>query len=245
MSRFRKKLTLTIMIIVILIGCMSIAYAALTQNLTISGTGTVNASNWDIRLKNSTNYFNRKTGTATFTTPVVNGTTIANYTVTFEKPGDSVTLYFDVENKGDLLGEISSIVSKTPQCTSATGNTSDANLICNNLNIAFSYANDDQITSGDTLNLDSYTCLNNSEYSQDEETTLKLTITLNQSMTSVPSSKVTISNLKHDIIYTQTENECESNICFRGNTLVSTKEGFKKIKDIKEGDYVYSINLDI
>lgn len=33
-----------------------------------------------------------------------------------------------------------------------------------------------------------------------------------------------------------------SNICFKEDTLVSTEEGLKEIKDIKVGDYVYSYN---
>ena len=63
-------------------------------------------------------------------------------------------------------------------------------------------------------------------------------------MTSVPTSQVNITNLKHDIIYSQTSKTCTTSTCFTGDTKVAVENGYKNIKDIKVGDYVYSYNLD-
>lgn len=239
----RKVGIVIVLILIISIITLSVVYATLSATLTIDGIGTVNASNWDISFKNSTIYSNSTTGAATYTTPTIEGTTISNYSVSLSKPGDSVTLYFDIKNEGDFNAEIALIINDTPVCTSKTGNESDASLVCDNLDVKLKYATNAEIIIGDVLNIDSYTCENQTTIGY-EETTLKLTITLNSNMTSVPGSEVTISNLKHTIIYVQTEKECESDICFEGKTKISTKEGFKEIKDIKEGDLVYSINLD-
>lgn len=238
-----KKILSTILCIaVISVFSLSIAYAVLSETLTISGSGTVNASNWNIKLNNSTTKTNSKTGTATYTTPVVNGTTIS-YSVGLTKPSDSVTLYFDVLNNGDVTGEITSIISSTPTCTSATGNTTDANLVCNNLEISLVYSDGSPVQVGDVINTDGYRCSNGTT-SSSTEAVIKLIVKLKDSMTSVPTSEVTISNLKHDIIYSQTNKTCSTSSCFAAGTKVAVENGYKNIEDIRIGDYVYSYNLE-
>ena len=112
-----KKIGATLIaILIISIVTLTVAYAALSETLSIQGSAKVNASNWNIKLENSTSQTNSKTGTATYTTPVVNGTTIS-YSVGLTKPSDSVTLYFDVLNNGDVTGEITSIISSKRTCT--------------------------------------------------------------------------------------------------------------------------------
>ena len=210
-SKRGKKIGVTLIaILIISIVTLTVAYAALSETLSIQGSAKVSASNWNIKLNNSTAKTNSKTGTATYTTPVVNGTTIS-YGVGLTKPSDSVTLYFDVLNNGDVRGEITSIISSTPTCTSATGNTVDADLVCNNLEISLVYADGSSVQVGDVINTDGYRCLNGTT-SPSDQAVIKLIVKLKDSMTSVPTSEVTISNLKHDIIYSQTSKECNENI---------------------------------
>lgn len=242
-SKRGKKIGATLIaILIISIVTLTVAYAALSETLTISGSGTVNASNWDIKLNNSTTKTNSKTGTATYTTPVVNGTTIS-YSVGLTKPSDSVTLYFDVLNNGDVTGEITSIISSTPTCTSATGNTADADLVCNNLEISLVYSDGSSVQVGDVINTEGYRCLNGST-SSSTKAYIKLVIKLKDSMTSVPTSEVTISNLKHDIIYSQTSKTCSTSSCFTAGTKIAVENGYKNIENIEVGDYVYSYNLE-
>ena len=242
-SKRGKKIGATLIaILIISIVTLTVAYAALSETLSIQGSAKVNASNWDINLNNSTTKTNSKTGTATYTKPVVNGTTIS-YSVGLTKPSDSVTLYFDVLNNGDVTGEITSIISSTPTCTSATGNTADADLVCNNLEISLVYADGAAVSIGDVINTDGYRCLNGST-SSSVQAVIKLIVKLKNSMTSVPTSEVTISNLKHDIIYSQTSKSCSTNSCFIAGTKVAVENGYKNIEDIKSGDYVYSYNLE-
>lgn len=205
----RKVLSTILCIAVITVFSLTIAYAVLSETLSIQGSAKVNASNWDINIANSTVYSNTSTGSATFTTPVVNGTTIS-YSVGLSKPSDSVTLYFDVLNNGDVTGEITSIISSTPKCTSATGNTADADLVCNNLEISLVYLDGSSVQVGDVIGTNGYRCLNGST-SSNILAKIKLIVKLKDSMTSVPTSEVTISNLKHDIIFSQTSKECKYN----------------------------------
>ena len=242
-SKRGKKIGATLIaILIISIVTLTVAYAALSETLSIQGSAKVNASNWNIKLENSTSQTNSKTGTATYTTPVVNGTTIS-YSVGLTKPSDSVTLYFDVLNNGDVTGEITSIISSTPTCTSATGNTADADLVCNNLEISLVYSDGSAVSIGDVINTEGYRCLNGSTSSK-TKAYIKLVVKLKDSMTSVPTSEVTISNLKHDIIYSQTNKTCSTSYCFVAGTKVAVENGYKNIEDIKLGDYVYSYNLD-
>lgn len=232
--------------IIALFGCilsLTVVYAALSTTLNISGSASITSSTWDISISNITTK-NAATGTATFTEPTITGTTIANYTATFLKPGDSVTLYFQVQNNGSINGEITSITSATPTCASSTNNTSDESLVCDNLNIEFEYTSGTSITVGDIINTKSYYCSNGNSVGY-ELSNVKLTITLDETLTSVPSSQVTISNLSHNIIYTQSDKSCiYQEACFVAGTKVITKDGYKNIEDIEVGDYVYALDID-
>ena len=237
-----KKIKFVILGCLLLLVCsISIAYAVLFTTLNISGSGTVNASNWDIEM--AFNY-GVKTGSANYTNPTVTNYKISNYSVDLTKPGDSVSLEFVINNYGDINGEITSLINSTPVCTSETGNSTDAKLVCDNLVVQFYYEGGDPISVGDVLNTDSMTCLNGSSEAY-SFTYLIVKVSLSSSMTSVPSSKVTISNLNHEVVYTQTDKTCTSNeTCFVEGTKVLTKNGYKNIEEIKVGDYVYAMNLD-
>ena len=240
----RKKLITSILLIaVISVASLSIAYAALSETLTISGSGTINAADWDISITNAADYTNKATGDATFTTPTVSGTTIS-YNVTMKKPGDSVTLYFDVKNSGEVNGKITSIINSPPVCTSETGDADDEKLICDNLEITMTYSNGTTIQTGDIVNTESYTCYNGYNYGYNKAT-IKVVVKLKDSMNSLSGSKVTLSNMKHDIIYTLSTDTCTTqSACFVAGTKVLTQDGYKNIEDIKVEEYIYAMNLD-
>lgn len=239
----KKKVLITGLCIVFsLVVGITIAYAALSETLNISGSAEVKSSNWDIRIAN---YNDSKTnGSATYTEPTITGTTVANYTVSLTKPGDSVEFYFTVRNHGTLDAEILSIVNSTPVCTSATGNTEDAELVCNNLEITFTNTHSPLFVVGGVVGTNDYYCYNGDPYG-DYYLDLKLIIKLKDSMTSVPSSKVIISNLSNQVIFGQTTKTCNPRqSCFVTGTKVLTESGYKNIEDINEGEYVYAMNLD-
>ena len=234
----RKLIITTLSIICIAELSLTIAYAALSETLTISGSGTVKASTWKLALQK---YSQTIKGTATVTSPVVEGTTVS-YNATFTKPGDSITLYYYIYNQGTLNAELASIVNSTPTCTSSTGNTADEELICNNLNISILTTTDTKIEEGVVVNQDHYICEKNSTSSY-EQATIKIQISLDSSMTAVPSSTVTISNIKHELIFKQTDKICTTSYaCFVAGTKVLTENGYKDIENITTDDYVYALN---
>lgn len=242
MSRFRKKLTCTLIVVAILITTMSIAYAALSATLTITGSAEVQATNWDVQLGQYDTPL--VTGSATYTNPQVEGTIIKDYTVSLKKPGDAVLFYFDIFNYSDTSAEVISLTSSTPTCTSSTGNEDDAKAICDNLNIEFYIRN---ANIGDHIGpYESYVSHSTICGPSDTATTnyaqVAVKISLNNTVDAMVGSNVSISNLKNEIILTPSDKKCSFYQCFVAGTKVLTKEGYKNIEDIKVGDYVYSIN---
>lgn len=204
----RKKLYIILSIIIISLLSLTIAYAVLSTTLSITGSANINAATWQIALIQS-GYPTVTTGSATYTTPTVTGTSIGNYSVSLTKPGDSVTMIFDVENQGSLNAEIDSVINSIPTCTSIDNNPNDEKLICDNLEISMTYNSiyQSQISPGDVLKEGRSTCLVNGD-KINSTTAIKIRIALNENMSSVATRKVIISNLSHQIIYKQTDKEC-------------------------------------
>lgn len=204
----RKKLYIILSIIIISLLSLTIAYAVLSTTLSITGGANINASTWKIALIPSSDS-TVTTGSATYTTPTITGTSIGNYSVSLTKPGDSVTMVFNVENQGTLNAEIDSVINSIPTCTSLDNNPNDEQLICDNLEISMTYNSIDQkpISPGDVLKEGRSTCLVNGD-KINSTTAIKLRIGLKESMSSVSVRKVVISNLNHQIIYKQTDKEC-------------------------------------
>lgn len=128
--------TKNILIAILIVGLvsMTVAYAALSQNLTISSSAKVAASKWDIRFANWTQVTvsNLNGGTSDATvkaSPSVTTTAITGIEVTFNKPGDAVRFTFDIQNQGDIaaklntatgMSESKSGVTKSVKCANAT-----------------------------------------------------------------------------------------------------------------------------
>lgn len=215
----RKQLSIILCIIIIFVVTLSVAYAVLSTILTINGSAQVTASTWDFSLVQGLNHMGeeyRLTGSATTDLPTFSGTTMT-YNASFTKPGDSVVYFFNIKNNGTLNGEINSIVNSTPTCTSSTGNIQDEYLVCSNLiyelnHFESTYINLVPISVGDVISIPSNNnaiCLNGKDMGINGRTS-QLKITLNPNLNTVPSSTVTISNLKTTIDIVQTEKICKS-----------------------------------
>ena len=87
---------------------LTVAFASLSQTLTIKGSAAVNAASWDIHFEKTSGKETEVKGAATFTEPTLSGTTIENFSTTLTKPGDSVTYYFDIVNNGTVDAVVSS-----------------------------------------------------------------------------------------------------------------------------------------
>ena len=108
----RKVLTLGLCLILVCVFTLTIAYAALSAVLTISGNASVSAADWDIYLSNPkvTN------GSATTTVPSIKTSSTVEFSTTLNMPGDFYEFTIDVVNAGSIDAMIENVV-KTPELT--------------------------------------------------------------------------------------------------------------------------------
>ena len=107
-NKFKK---ISLIVLVCLIGCLSVAYAALSVTLNITGNAEVVASNWDIHLDNVV-----VTSGNSGSTPTITSSTSASFETTLSIPGDFYEFSIDVVNDGTIDAMIES-VEKTPTLT--------------------------------------------------------------------------------------------------------------------------------
>ena len=176
---------------------LTVAYAQLTQRLNINGTAKSKSNTWDIHFENLKSTV---TGNAVLSqdnplTIVSNSTTISGSVGNLSLPGDSIVYTFDIANKGTISAQLSAdpIIS-TPECSSndATG----ATVVCENVIYTLTYADGSKIKTGDILE-------------KGEKKAAKLTLSLKNSMSAVPSAEVDITNIAAVLNYNQKNSKKE------------------------------------
>lgn len=122
---------------------ITVAYAALTQQLKIEGTAKVASSKWDVHF--GTVSAGNAQGYATAGTLAKTGeTTIAGDIGTLKAPGDSITYTFNVKNAGSINAKISSITAPKLTCApvASGGSQTVANNVCANLTYTIEYTSE-------------------------------------------------------------------------------------------------------
>ncbi len=108
----RKVKALSLVALIIAVLGLTLAFAALSQTLTINGTASVNAAEWDIHFENLSEP--TITGSAIVNNvPTFTGTEITDFDVSLTKPGDSVTYEFDIVNNGTIDAKLDELVMNT------------------------------------------------------------------------------------------------------------------------------------
>ena len=108
MEKERRIKIISLCALLVAVLGLTVAFASLSQTLTINGSAAVNAASWDIHFEKTSGKETETEGAATFTEPTLSGTTIENFSATLTKPGDSVTYYFDIVNNGTIDAVVSS-----------------------------------------------------------------------------------------------------------------------------------------
>ncbi len=135
MEKERRIKVLSLIALVVAILGLTVAFAALSETLTINGTAKVDAATWDVHFENPTckdlgmeendeclgyfkdDYFYVEEGAGKANeNPTINGTSIENINVTITKPNDGALYYFIIENKGTIDAKLNSI-NVSPLCT--------------------------------------------------------------------------------------------------------------------------------
>ena len=110
MEKERRIKVLSLLALIVAVLGLTIAFAALSQTLTINGRASMNKSGWDIHFDNLSNA--SITGEAKeISTPQITdgGITLDNINVSLSKPKDKVEYTVDIVNDGTITAEITSI----------------------------------------------------------------------------------------------------------------------------------------
>ena len=134
MENRSKNIMLGVLVVGLL--SMTIAYAALSSNLRISGTASVAAATWDIRISNLTkasstpSLVSGQTNTASGPASVAatNNTGISGLNVTLNQPGDKVVYNFTISNNGTIDAELSSFTSSLTKNSASPTNISASDI---------------------------------------------------------------------------------------------------------------------
>lgn len=196
MEKERKIKTLSLVAIILAVLGLTVAFAALSQTLTINGTASVDAATWDIHFANLSSV--TTSGTASVTTaPTIKdsvdgkkSTIIGDYDVVLTKPLDGISFNFDVTNAGTIDAKLETLTKNIkPVCTSNSGVTADETTVCDGLTYKLTYTDTGtEVAQNDIL---------------DKGVTKNMTLTLEYDSESVPSDDVTISGLGIDLKYVQ------------------------------------------
>ena len=109
----RKLLYGILSIVLVCVFSLSIAYAALSAVLTISGSAQVSSAEWDVHFAN----INVTSGSVNSNDPVITSPTTAIFSATLNMPGEFYEFTIDVVNDGSIDAMIENI-TKTPTLTS-------------------------------------------------------------------------------------------------------------------------------
>lgn len=166
MEKERRTKVLSLAALIVAVLGLTVAFAALSQTLTINGNASVDAATWDIHFETPYGSDATTQGAATINkTPTFNGTSITDIDVSITKPNDLAYWSFKIVNNGTINAKISSIeISKL--CTidspvescdwnnDGTVTQEDVDKVNNNISFIF-FRNDSdavEFKTNDTLN---------------------------------------------------------------------------------------------
>lgn len=113
MEKQRKIKVLSVVALVVAVLGLTIAFAALSQTLTINGTANVDAASWDIHFEDLET---TTSGAGSFSgEPILNSTSVTDINIILTKPNDEAGIYVNVVNDGTINAKIDS-VEVSPLC---------------------------------------------------------------------------------------------------------------------------------
>ena len=107
MEKDRKIKVLSLCALLVAVLGLTVAFAALSQTLTINGSATVNTASWDVHFENLEKNTN---GAGSFNgEPTISETSITNINAVITKPEDLAEFDVDIVNKGSINAKVSSV----------------------------------------------------------------------------------------------------------------------------------------
>ena len=172
---------ISVLALVIAIVGISVGFAALSQQLTITGQTKVAPGEWRVEFTDAQFDDNSTKATATTDTtdpsnpkPNLTGTTFSDYEIVLTKPGDKGTYTVTVENLGTIDAQLTGVTLNTGnltyegQATDPTAKAADEALAAQNVTYTVTWEDGSAITTGSDLNAsESKNILITAEYSKD------------------------------------------------------------------------------
>lgn len=142
-SKFRQIISVSFLFVLVL--ALSISFISL-DNPTVLETSINRTNSFEVHIDNVSA---EGRGSATYTLPVVDNMSLENYNVVINKPGDAVTFYFTVTNKGDVDAILKNINKSKFICSG--NNSIDNKNVCGKLTYKLRYANSNKVKEKDVL----------------------------------------------------------------------------------------------
>lgn len=199
MEKERRIKGLSLVALVVAVLGLTVAFAALSTQLTIEGSANVAKASWNVHFANLTGpTVSGKASAGEMTSDLgiqANTTTIKLPSMTLTMPDDTITYTVDVVNSGTIDAKVEAI----PTCTktvSATAtdtdkNAADKKMVEDNFICKLTYSDDTEVIANDDL------------ASNGGTKKMKLTIGYSDKATEVPSNDVNISDITVTMTYVQ------------------------------------------
>lgn len=210
----RSLLFLSLCGIFVTIVAMSVVYAALSSKLLIDGSAEIPNSSFDLKVEKlvfsdeygdgfldecsnlgyvcDDNYFVKGKGEI-IDEPDISGTSIGNFELSVQLPGDIVAIGYKITNDGTIPMKLLDIIENEFQITSL--NNSSEDIAWANDNVQFVVMAEE--TDGTDININDILC-------PGETWQLTLGVQIDSSVTSIPSGALELSNVgaKYDFVQT-------------------------------------------
>ena len=107
MEKTRKIKIISLCALLVAVLGLTVAFASLSQTLTINGSAAVNTASWDIHFDNIRIY---TSGAGSFNgDPTLSGTSITNINAVITKPEDQASFDVNMVNNGTINAKIESV----------------------------------------------------------------------------------------------------------------------------------------
>ena len=199
-SRNIKKIVVVGLFVVVL--CLSVAYAAISASLKISGTADISASSWDVHFVKNEEVTIPK-GKAVCDIGNVEKLSITDLSAVLKVPGDSCIYTVPVENTGSLPASLTKVINSDLELSfkgSGDNKEEDENLLKQYVKYEVNYGGTEINDSTDFSSI--YTL------EQNEKETVTLRISFSIDAPDIPKEAVEITDLGTEFVF---ENKAENN----------------------------------
>jgi hypothetical protein len=143
MEKNQKIAVMAIFALVISVASISVAFAALSRSLKIEGSATFDPVPLEVKLAAPVLVDSAAGTTVVVPTLTDNDSKLSGFDVTLTKPGDYVTLKFDIVNYGGLDAVLRDFTAPIPTCTglhlTPAQASADASLVCGGLTFTLTW----------------------------------------------------------------------------------------------------------